>query len=338
VGSLTEHAQEFGGNKSDIASDHDPGDETDVHHSQQQRRDRETGKFRDGMKRERASRAKATSDDVEAINRWTGELKSAEESVTDIPREAGESDRVYTLRRRAELVKRAQTQASKVARLEQEVRQLRASGASASEIRRAETQVEDAVEQGDPEPDENDARYEGDYTAFVKDHSRWSGREAFRQQYQQAQREQAQQHEFMQTWADRMKAAESRYADFQTVAMGETRIPPNSLLDAYVMEDDNGPDLLYYLNTHPQAVDDILGLPSALAQSKAIAQILLRLSSPSTASSGSTGSDAARRVVKSPPKPPNPVRTEAQRPAESVAADGSLSLLQHYKTFPGRKY
>lgn len=59
------------------------------------------------FKRRRAASQQAEPDDVPLIHEYTKRLKAAEETAgKDIARKPGESERVYTLRRRAELAER----------------------------------------------------------------------------------------------------------------------------------------------------------------------------------------------------------------------------------------
>ena len=73
----------------------------------------ERGQFKP---KRRAQSQRADADDVPAINELTKRLKTIEETHgKDIARKPGESERVYGLRRRAELLERLSTPAAPVA-------------------------------------------------------------------------------------------------------------------------------------------------------------------------------------------------------------------------------
>lgn len=300
----------------------------------------ERGKF---APKRRAQSSNATPQDVDAINTWTRELKTAEEGLTDIERKEGESDRVFTLRRRAEAVKRAAEASKATARvreLEAEVETLRRQGAPKAQIAKAEAKAEQAEATADPEPSPDDAKYDGDYTAFVKDHNKWAARDAIRQDRELSAKQQAEAKKRQDTekslgeFRTRVDAARAKYADFDAVALAPSRIPEGSAIDAFVMDDDAGPEVLYHLHKNPQELDELLHM-GPLKQLKALSLLSQRLSSASGHGSGTTGAEpVARSAVKPPPKPPTPVRTEAQRPADSPPpSDGSLSVRAHYKAF-----
>src|SRR6187551_252169 len=110
--SIADHAARFSPEALEAAAvdgatdaDVDNGAPATPHHSAQQRRDRERGTFAEGRKRARSQNAGA--DDVETIGELTRRIKAAEEADgADIVRKENESERVYQLRRRAELLER----------------------------------------------------------------------------------------------------------------------------------------------------------------------------------------------------------------------------------------
>ncbi|MDQ3171199.1 MAG: hypothetical protein M3Q55_13765 [Acidobacteriota bacterium] len=274
-----------------------------LHHSAEQKREKETGKFTEG-------KAKGV---VKRIDVLTGKLQAAEGALS---------------------------------RANAELAELKARGATRTETARAEQKVEraeakvEASSFADPEPTEDDPKFGGDYGKYLRDVASWEGRKAYHDERQaerasadRSRREQADR-EVVKTWADRVKAAQTQYDDYDAVAFGPTRIPSGSTIDAFVMEDEDGPSVLYHLNQHPEEVDSLLQM-SPLQQLKRLAKVAEELS-PTLDPTETTGSVAERRIIVMPPKPPNPVRTEAQRAHDGPPSDRELSLSEHEKYF-GRR-
>lgn len=273
------------------------------------RQNREEGKFTAGTKRLKAK------DAVDRINQLTGRAKTAEE---------------------------------KLAVTAAELAHLRAARAPQAEIRHAEHRVERAEARTaaaagfpEPEPQENDAKFTGDYGTYLRAAAAWDGRKAYWEAQQAERQAQAQRHveeaqqQTLRSWSGRVSAAKAKYQDFEAVAFGPTRIPAGSTPDAWIMEHKAGADVLYFLQSHPQELDSLLGMP-VLEQVEYLTLLSQRLLSPQDAQAGSTGSAAApAQAIVLPPKPPNPVRTSgAQRASDSPPpTDGSLSIAEHAKQF-----
>jgi hypothetical protein len=311
-----------------------------LHHSAQQRREKQTGQFASG----KVSR-RETPEERAQIDQLTKRIwKVVDEAGVVVPRMEGESDRVYNVRRRVEVIERHSAAVSELARLKSQ-------GASAETIRKAEQKVERAearVEStpstfNEPEPDENDPKFEGDYAKYMRAVAAWEGRKAYhgekqaeRESQQKAQREQSER-ESLTAAGKRFDAAKTKYPDFEVVAFsGSARIPEGSPVDLFIMEDELGPDVLYHLNKHPQELDSILQM-TALQQVRRLVAIATELSPKSPA----TGSTTAVSETKKPvilPKPPTVVRTEAQRASDGPPpTDGSLSTAEHRKLFSPKR-
>lgn len=310
--SISEHAATFGPNADKGEPEGETAEER-LHHANTQRREK-TGEFTQGKRRGK--------DAVVRINELTGRAKSAEEAAAASKAEAA-------------------TALAKVTALEAEVQRLRQSGASASTVAKAEAKVEKAeakLDTSDPEPKEED--FGDDYAKYLTAHARWSARDEMRQerQRQETQAKQAKEKEseeaVIKSFAERVEKARQKYPDYDAVAFGPTKIQAGSPVDLFIMEDDNGEEVLYHLQRNPQELDDILKIPSAVKQVARLALISQRFASSndSSTSAGTTGS-ASGRVVVAPPKPPNPVRTEAQRAPSAPKTDGSLSITGHMKAF-----
>lgn len=233
------------------------------------------------------------------------------------------------------LTGRAKAAEEKATQLENELKSLREQRAPVAQIQQAERRVEAAGgDSDDPEPKEDDQKYGGDWTKFIEDRARWSARDEFKKQQAAYQQQQAKQQELT-TWQGRLNTTKAKYADFEQVAFSPTTIQPGSIADDFIMHDDSGPEILYHLQKNPQERDALLGL-SAREQAKALSLLSQRFASDASGSAETTGSVARRNVVTL-PKPPNPVRTEAQRAsAIPPSTDGSLSIAEHRRAFARR--
>lgn len=291
------------GTDAPLAADATP-EQRAAHHSAQQRRERETGKFTEGKKRSRGK------DAVQRIDQLTGRAKTAEE---------------------------------KLAAAEAELAKLRSAPAQTAPVtpQVAPTtsvvqtppgfQPRRAFDPRDPEPQEKD--FGGDPMKFLDARFEWLARATYRYDQQQAQ----QQQQVLQratSWAQRVEKAVQKYADYAAVAFGPTTIPNGSPMDQFIDGDDNGAEVLYYLQSNPAERDAVLRMP-VIQQMKHLAALSQRFdASPQSSTPGVTGSGATPKVRFLAPRPPNPVRTEPQR-AENKAAptDGSLTVTQHAKRF-----
>lgn len=286
--------------------------------SDQQERDRKNGQFKPGL-RHKAESQKATPDDVPRINQLTARAKTAEERVVA---------------------------------LEQEVARLKATGAPVAQVAKAEAKVEAAVEKAsgfaEPEPTEDDPKFAGDYGKYLRAVSSWEGRKAYHDERASERQREADEkskqteREALKSFGDRMEAAKEKYPDFDAVTDRPTPwlnakgkpLPHAIALDSWVMEHKSGPDVLYYfqLDKNRQELDSLLAKP-VIEQVDHLALLSQRLLPTSSSQAGVTGSVAGRTSsYVPPPKPPNPVRTEAQRTSGGPPpTDGSLGVLSHAK-------
>ncbi len=319
--SVMDHAREYDKNAPDTAA---PDGETDeekterLHHSANQKREKDTGKFDAGKVRHRAAKDAATPADVPRIRELTGKVSAAEERAT---------------------------------RAETELARLRAQQAPAAQIAKAE-RTADAAATDDPEPNPEDKKYEGNggVIKYVADQARWAARDEARQMRSReseatATAQKATAHQAMiDGFSGRVDAAKTKYTDFEDVALKApakwldpktgAAVPGGEALDAFIMEDDNGAELLYYFHRNPAEVDALMGLP-VLGQLKTLTLLSQRLASKTPEQAGNTGAVAGQKL-RLPPKPPTPVRTEAQRDSQAVETDGPLSVMQHAKLYKRR--
>lgn len=271
-----------------------------------------------------------------------------------------------------ELTGRAKTAEERVTALERELQQNRSGPASASPAPARPAVSPDASPrpaapstqaqapqpheprgalQPVPEPDEADPKYGGDYGKYMRDVSKWEAREALRQHQQDfiravtLSKQQAQQDASRDAFGQRIEAAKQKYPDFEQVAFAPTRIPKDGAIDSFIIEDDNGVEVLYHLlrPEHQQEYESLLQMEHEVSRGGSAVKLLRRLSllsqrfdSPPSRSAGVTGS-APPRITSPPLRPPNPVRTEASRAASGPPpTDGTLSVLAHAKQFQRR--
>jgi hypothetical protein len=332
--SVLEHAQQFSPKQADET---EAQAEERRHHSADQRREKDSGQFKEGKVRHRAQSQQASPADVPRIQQLTGRAKAAEE--------------------------RAQAAETELARL-------RAVQAPPAQIARAEARVEQtqAAVPAPPgpgfreaEPDEADPAFANDYAKYLRAVAKWEGRKAqweWRQEETQIQtqaRRAAQQQQEIAAWGKRIDAAAASYPDFHEVALQAPALwlmpnsepipiqqdprtgqflPSGAAIDAFIKEDDNGGHVLYHLQTHRDEADALIRM-APIQQLKRLALLSQRFdASNESTQAGSTGSATGPRLVSLPPKPPNPVRTEAQRTGTSPPpTDGTLSVMSHAKAF-----
>lgn len=306
--SLLDHVKEFDANSTRAEVERikeAQADDPKTHPSAQQRRDQE-GKFAEG--KQRAKKQAATAEDVPRIRELTFKLREQE-------RINREQERINEQLRQAPIVRPATLPVPAVV----------------------------TASSADPEPKEDDPQYATDYGKYIRDLARWDARQTAKETYakerettEQAQAETQRNLSFGQ----RIKQAQARYADFNDVALsGDVPwLDPHGKavagaepIDEFILDEPEGPDVLYYLRTHPEDIHALLRL-KPLQQTKWLTLLGQRLSTPTPPAS--TRSGASRPTVPSPPKPPNLVRTEAQRAGTTPPPqDGSLSLTEHMRSF-----
>lgn len=117
----------------------------------------------------------------------------------------------------------------------------------------------------DPKPDPS--KYD-DLTKYFDDVADWSARKALRQrdievsQRTQEQHAQANTERLRESWKSKWAAASEKHKDFAQVVGGQTEIPAGSLVDAWILEADEGAEVLYHLQKNPAELSRILALTS----------------------------------------------------------------------------
>jgi hypothetical protein len=282
----------------------------------------EDGKFKRG-ERHRAASQVATPDDVASINAYTARIKAAEEAAgVDIKAQPGESPRAFALRRRAELLERQN--APKAGDAQPSKPNSTPAAAGSPPVAAAERPAA-AAPVNDPEPTED--QFE-DFTKYIDARARWSARQEHRALRASEQRDQS-----IQT---RVAAARKAYSDFDTVAFSErTPIPPDSLIQAWIDEDDDGFHVLYHLHKHPADVRRLLTL-SPFLQAKELALLGQRLSTPPERPTAEIVGSAKVSTAQPVTRPPNPTRTGPLKAADKPPGDDSSSISDHEKYFAPR--
>lgn len=277
----------------------------------------------------KAERFQATAKDHELINGFTRRIKEAEAlHGKDITQQAGESNRVFELRRRAELAeRRAQVASVSVPRETP-------SPIAAKLVETPRT----VVSSNEPVVTEFP-----DYEAYVKALAKWTVNEE--RKAWQAEEVAAREREHQATiqsalktsWDGKIAAAKAKYPDFEAVALhAPTSIPQDSSIDKWILGHKAGADVLYHLQTHPNEVMQLLALPTEVEQVEALTFLTRRLTTPTREATESTGAVPAP-VTSSAPRPPTPVRTGPMRPADDPVDPGNVDLSGFAKAFPSKR-
>lgn len=181
-----------------------------------------------------------------------------------------------------------------------------------------------------------------DYGEYVEALTDWKAEqtiqrfEAKRQQDAMQLAQSSKQQQLAQQWTARIADARKEFPDFDAVALqSDTKIPPGSLIDAWIIEHKSGPRVLYHLQQHPEEVTALLGL-SLLDQADSLSLLSQRLTPTSRGSDATTGSLAAP-VVPIAPRPPNPVRTGPLSRADDPPDPDKSSLAEHERFYQPRR-
>lgn len=186
----------------------------------------------------------------------------------------------------------------------------------------------------DPEPMEKD--FGGDPMKYLDARYEWLARGVNR--YDRA--EVAQQQHVIQrsiSWGQRVEKAiqDPRFPNYAEIAFQPAPWAEGSPVDRFIDADDNGAEVLYHLQAHPEERDAVLRMP-VHQQLKHLALLSQRYDTASIPSvqAGVTGSVARTNIRILPSRPPNPVRTGAQSASGGPPpTDGSLSIADHAKQF-----
>lgn len=281
--------------------------------TEQQRREKATGRFTEGKARHRAESQKARAGDVPRINELTRKLKERDDELS---------------RLRAQ----APAQAAQPFQPPVQRQEPQAPPQAAAPQRRwlGDTR-------NDPEPQERD--FGGDPMKFLDARYEWLARGVNR--FDRKEQQDHQERESVNiSFATRAHSVAQAKPDFEQVvgALDQSRrIPAGSAIDQFILTDDKGPDVLYHLASNTQELDALLRIP-VLQQIKHLALLSQRYdtASPLSVAAGTTTSAPRSNVRYLPPRPPNVVRTEAQR-GESAPPSADGTLAGHEKQYGPRR-
>lgn len=284
----------------------------------------------DEQPRHRARSQRATTEDVDEIAALTKRLRDAEDSLgVKVERKDGESDRVYNLRRRAEL---AEARAKAMAPTER-AQQAAPPPQPVSDFAEAEPTLEQFKDAPDP------------YSAWTRATAAWDRRKETHEAKQAEAKTGSEQH-FEQAKA----AREATYAEFgkrvaafrvttpdydAVVKAAEDRPTPLALEFALV-DNPDGPRYIYHLAKNQALWDEIFlmadGKPPTRQHVDTLRRLLTaRMPAADTGSAASGPRPLAHR-------PPNPVRTVPQtQPSRAPGDAASMSDHERFYGSSGRR-
>ncbi len=300
----------------------------------------------------RAKSHKAGADDVDEINRLTKELRDTESAIA-IERKPGESQRVFDLRRRTEIAKRASQPAPPPAPSP-------APSAGTPTARPAAEAPPPAVPRelipAFPEPEPLLAQFAeaaDPYAALLRATVAWDRRkEAYEAQQTTAIQQQRTQAEAfdremvagMTEHATRVIAYEKNNPDVSALFKAELAKPEAEQIQltlamrgAIEFGGAQSPEMVVTLLTHPELADELFllteGKPVGDPRTDPlVASVRRRLLHRTAAVSTGAAPPSTRSLVA--PHPPTPVRTAPHTPREKPAAGERGSLREHMSAFP----
>lgn len=307
----------------------DPPEAETAEQKADRERDEKTGQFT----KHRAKSQRAGVDDVEKINAYTKRIREAEESLgIKVEKQPGESERVYQLRRRAELLE-AKREAARI------------------EARPEPKPIPKAPEPfNEPKPKYEDfADEEDQYAAWMLATAAWDRKREAADgaiKSHETQRNEAiaarnkQRDEWFQAreseHLDRMARYHEAHPEAQAILdeAGDVQLTP--ALYSAIMTAENSPELLILVAQNEDLRDDLTILTDGKSVTKdLVALVQRRLNRGLTA--GVTGSaPAPAKPVPAVPRPPNPVRTGPMTAADTPPGDED-SLAAHEKFYGSKR-
>lgn len=280
----------------------------------------------------RAKSQQAGKDDVAAINAYTKRIREAEESLgLKVEKQAGESERVYQLRRRAELLEAKREAARVEARPEP-----RPIPKAPEPFKDPEPQYEDFADQADPYGAHQRAlaaydRRKEAADGAIKTHQTQRNEAIAARNQRRDEWFQARETEHL----DRMASYHEDHPEAQAILdkAGDVNLTP--ALYSAIMTAANSPDLLILVAQNEDLRDDLTILTDGKPVTKdLVALVQRRLTRGLTA--GVTGSAPAPKPVPAVPRPPNPVRTGPMTAADTPPGDED-SLAAHEKFYGSKR-
>jgi len=302
-----------------VAADLEPDDEAT---SQRKDESRDGERDEHGRFKQRAQSQRATPADVDKINEYTKRLRAAEDAVgLKIEKQPGESERVFQLRRRAEIAeairdRKAQPQAPPPPPVPRPP-------APPTAFTEKEPQYEDFADQ----PDQ--------YAAHLRAVAAYDRRkDAFEYQQTQAKTEQQRGIEERnarrdQFFRDSQAQHYQRMATFHQAnphaqaildAAGDNGVTPAMMMA--IMTSEQGPQMLLTVAQDEALRDDLIDLTEGKPLTKdLVARVQRRLSRGLTDAQTTGSSPVPLKPVPLVPRPPTPVRTGPMKPADSPPGD-----------------
>lgn len=147
------------------------------------------------------------------------------------------------------------------------------------------------AERAKPKPTDLDAKGQPKYASYedyIEDLAAWKSDQLvtgavkeFREQSQAAERQRSAQ-TAQQRWETRAAEARKAHADFDEVALDPALpIPAGSIVHAYVLESDAGPEVLYYLGQNPDRLAEISKM-TPIGQTRALRDIEIQVAPSAT--------------------------------------------------------
>ncbi len=312
--SISDHAAQYGEPKAEPDEPRGPAN---------------TGQFanRDAESRRKAASQRATPEDVAEINRLTRELRETEQRLGDKDPDATSSPRIRTLKRQLAALKALEAPAP-------------AATPSRTEPTRTleprQTRTDATATRTKPTEDEIGTKYQT-YGDYVEDLADWKAeqRETVAAQKREEAESTERRNSAISAHQQRMAAFAGTKADFRTVTaplMNQT-LPP--VLLAAILSDDKGPESVYYLAQHPDALDELILLTEGKDVTDAtVATVQRRVRQHAQAAT--TGSATVPKPTFNPPRPPNPVRTGPTKTADEPPGEGS-SIADHKRFYDPNK-
>lgn len=297
------------------------------------------GKGRFQKPRHRARSQQATPEDVGQIAEYTKRLRTAEDAIgLKVEQKAGESDRVFQLRRRAEYAEAIAAQRKAEPKPEASKPQLReVPRVEPGQFAEVEPKLEQFADKDDP------------YAAYLRATAAYDRRkEAFEaseaEKRQSVESATTANNAEIRSWFDtrkkdfgsRLDALIESQPDAVEVFKSTNQMPLTNLMHAALLLDASGEQLMLDLarayQADPEAVDDLIlmtGTHPVNEESVATMQRRLRRMTQAVR----TGSAVPQPRMTPAPRPPNPVRTAPQKPADAQPGDDS-SLADHAAQWP----
>lgn len=291
----------------------------------------------------RAKSHQATAKDVPEIAALTKQLREAEEAVK-VERKDGESDRVYELRKRTEIAKRAAAPAP-AAKVEPAVERTAPVARPATQPS-AFTEKEPTIDQFSSSPDpwlalsRAVSAYDRRKEAFD------ASQETAKTTYQaEAQKFNTEINAGIQAHGERVRAFTTAKPEIKALFDAEMAKPPQDQIQltlpmrGAIEFHEQGPEMIAALLKDPVFADEIIALTWGHAvgdprTDQFVATVRRRLLQ--RISGVASGSPTPSRPIKIAPRPPNPERTVPQTPRDSSPSEVAGSLAEHRQKFPVR--